>query len=76
MVGEHRVSISKEEIAEELRKDAKAAYAAYQGDIDNGGVLIRQSIGTINKVESVSDIIDTIVKYAEKSLKTPIKYVQ
>jgi len=73
---EHRAAISKEELAEELRKDAKAAFAAYQGDMDNGGVLIGQSIGIINKVETVSDIIDTVVKDAEKSLKTAIKYVQ
>ena len=73
---EHRSAIAKEELEEELRKDAKAAFAAYQGDMENGGVLIGQSIGIINKVESVSDIIDTIVKDAEKSLQTAIKYVQ
>jgi len=49
---------------------------AYQGDMENGGVLIGQSIGIINKVEVVSDIVDTIVRDAEKSLKTAIKYVQ
>ena len=44
--------------------------------MENGGVLIGQSIGIVNKIESVSDIIDTIVKDAEKSLKTAIMYVQ
>ena len=44
--------------------------------MENGGVLIGQSIGIINKLETVSDIIDTLVKDAEKSLKTAIKYVQ
>ena len=73
---DHRAAISQDDLAEELRKDAKAAFAAYQGDMDNGGVLIGQSIGIINKVETVSDIIDTVVKDAEKLLKTAIKYVQ
>ncbi|KKN17414.1 hypothetical protein LCGC14_0966040 [marine sediment metagenome] len=73
---DHRAAISQEELNEELRKDAKAAFAAYQGDMENGGVLIGQSIGIINKLETVSDIITTIVKDAEKSLKTAIKYVQ
>ena len=73
---DHRGAITKEELEEELRKDAKAAFAAYRGDMDNGGVLIGQSIGIINKVESVSDIIENIIKDAEKSLKTAIKYVQ
>jgi len=73
---DHRTAISEEELREELRKDAKAAFAAYQGDMENGGVLIGQSIGIINKLETVSDIIDTLVKDAEKSLKTAIKYVQ
>ncbi len=72
----HRSAITKDKLAEELRKDAKAAFAAYRGDMENGGVLIGQSIGIINKLESVSDIIKTIINDAEKSLKTAIKYVQ
>jgi enoyl-[acyl-carrier protein] reductase II len=76
VLADHRSAISEEQLAEELRKDAKAAFAAYRGDMENGGVLIGQSIGIINKIETVSDIIDTIVKDAEKALKTAIKYVQ
>ena len=44
--------------------------------MENGGVLLGQSIGIINKLETVSDIIGTIVIDSEKSLKTAIKYVQ
>ena len=75
-LADHRVEISQEDLAKELRKDAKVAFAAYQGDMENGGVLIGQSIGIINKVESVFDIINTVVKDAEKLLQTAIKYVQ
>jgi NAD(P)H-dependent flavin oxidoreductase YrpB (nitropropane dioxygenase family) len=73
---DHRTAISQEELAEELRKDAKAAFAAYQGDMENGGVLIGQSIGIINKIEKVSDIIERIVKEAEEQLKTAAAFIQ
>ncbi|MFX1575330.1 MAG: NAD(P)H-dependent flavin oxidoreductase [Promethearchaeota archaeon] len=72
---EFRSSISKEELADELRKDAIAAFAAYEGDMDNGSVLLGQSIGIVNQLESVSDIIETIIKDTEKSLKKAVTYV-
>ena len=75
-LSDHRAAISEKNLAEELRKDAKAAFAAYQGDMDNGGVLIGQSIGIINKIEKVSDIIARIVKEAEEALKIAAAYVQ
>ena len=73
---EHRAVISMEELAEELRKDAIAAFAAYQGDMDNGAVLLGQSIGIINQLESVSDIIETVIKDAEKALKNAVAFVE
>jgi enoyl-[acyl-carrier protein] reductase II len=75
-LADHRTAISQEDLAEELRKDAKAAFAAYQGDIENGGVLIGQSIGIVDKIEKVSDIIERIVKEAEEILKTTASYIQ
>ncbi len=73
---DHRTAISKEELAEELRKDAYAAFAAYQGDMDNGAVLLGQSIGIINRLESVSDIIETVIKGAEKALQKAITFIE
>ncbi len=73
---DHRAEISQEDLNEELRKDAKAAFAAYQGDMENGGVLIGQSIGIINKIEKVSDIIERIVKEAENQLKNAAANIQ
>ncbi|MFW9867438.1 MAG: NAD(P)H-dependent flavin oxidoreductase [Candidatus Thorarchaeota archaeon] len=75
-LADHRAAISQENLAEELRKDAKAAFAAYQGDMENGGVLLGQSIGIVNKIESVSDIINTIVRDAEISIKKAITYIE
>jgi len=75
-VAEHRTAISQEELAEELRKDAIAAFATYDGDVENGYVLLGQSIGAINQLESVSDIIEMIIKDAEKALKKAITFVE
>jgi enoyl-[acyl-carrier protein] reductase II len=42
---------------------------AYHGDIDNGIILLGQSCGLVEEIESVSDIINSIVQNAEKCLK-------
>ncbi|MFX1457219.1 MAG: NAD(P)H-dependent flavin oxidoreductase [Promethearchaeota archaeon] len=72
---EHRSSISQEELAEELRRDSVAAFAAYDGDVDNGYVLLGQSIGVINSIKSVADIIENTIRDAEKALKKARTYV-
>ena len=74
-VVDHRSAISQEDLAEELRKDAIAAFAVFDGDVENGYVLLGQSIGVIDKVESVSDIIEKTIKDAEKALKKAITFV-
>jgi len=73
---DHRSEISQEELAEELRKDAYAAFAAYQGDMENGGVLLGQSIGIVNQIESVSDIIERVIKEAEIALRKANSFFQ
>ncbi|MFW9867048.1 MAG: NAD(P)H-dependent flavin oxidoreductase [Candidatus Thorarchaeota archaeon] len=73
---DHRAAISQEELTEELRKDAIAAFAAYDGDVDNGYVLLGQSIGVINQIESVSDIIERTIRDAENALKRAITLVE
>jgi enoyl-[acyl-carrier protein] reductase II len=73
---EHRSVISQKEVEEELRKEAYAAFAVFQGDMENGSVLLGQSIGIIHQLESVADIIETTIKDAEKALKTAITFVE
>ena len=43
---------------------------AYNGDVDNGIILLGQSCGLVEEIESVSDIINSIVSSAEKCLKS------
>jgi enoyl-[acyl-carrier protein] reductase II len=49
---------------------------AYEGNIEDGAVLVGQSIGIINSVERASDIIDTIIKDAEKYIQKVSAYVK
>ena len=55
---------------EDIMEKLKNGEMAYKGDIEKGSILLGQSIGIINSIESVSDIINTMVNDAEKSIKT------
>ncbi|MFW9943154.1 MAG: NAD(P)H-dependent flavin oxidoreductase [Candidatus Thorarchaeota archaeon] len=72
---DHRSAISQEQLAEELRRDTIAAFAIFDGDIENGYVLLGQSIGVIDQIESVADIIENIIKDAEKALKKAVSFI-
>ena len=54
---------------EDTINELKKGEMAYKGNITDGAVLLGQSIGTINSIESVTNIIETIVKDAEKQIK-------
>lgn len=61
---------------EELTLAARAYDLAYQGNMDDGAVLLGQSIGLINSIKSVSEIIEGIVKDAEKAIKSAISQIK
>ncbi len=54
---------------EEMVKINKAYEVTYDGDIINGAVPLGQSIGVINSIDDVPDIVDSIINTAEKYLK-------
>ncbi|MEJ2248363.1 MAG: nitronate monooxygenase [Candidatus Lokiarchaeota archaeon] len=54
--------------AEEVLEDQKHYEMIYEGNIEDGAVLLGQSIGIIKEISEVSYIIDKIVNSAEKSL--------
>ncbi len=62
-------SMSREDMIKEFIASANAYMAAYRGDVKSGAVLLGQSIGVIDSIESVSDIINNIVSEAEASIK-------
>ncbi|MFX1427409.1 MAG: NAD(P)H-dependent flavin oxidoreductase, partial [Promethearchaeota archaeon] len=62
-------SMSREDYIKELISSSNAYLAAYRGDVNSGAVLLGQSIGVINSIESVSKIINDMVSEAETLLK-------
>ncbi len=72
---EHLVASKQEKKAGEtsiskVEKELAELEMTYKGNVEEGTVYLGQSIGLIDSVESVSDIINTIVFDAEKCLKT------
>ncbi|MFX0058067.1 MAG: NAD(P)H-dependent flavin oxidoreductase [Candidatus Hodarchaeota archaeon] len=55
---------------EKALEDQKHYEMVYEGDIDEGAVLLGQSIGLINSIDSVKEIIENITKSAEKYLSS------
>ena len=70
------VGSKEEKIAEEQASTPKAAMeearhylGVLEGEMEDTAVLLGQSAGIINSIESIDDIISTMVKDAEKLLK-------
>jgi hypothetical protein len=62
---------------EQVLEDGKFYEMIYDtGNVDDGAVLLGQSIGVINSIERIPDIIDSLVKGAEKCLKRGSTLVQ
>ncbi len=80
----HGVISSKEEkLAEESEltpekalDDQKHYEMTYDGDIEDGAVLLGQSIGSIDSIDSCKDIIEKIVKDAENRLRESHAHIQ
>jgi len=66
---EEKMAEEKEMSLEDLIEDGKHYEMTYHGNIEDGAVLLGQSIGVIPSIERVPDIIDDVIKVAEKRLK-------
>ncbi|KKN27580.1 hypothetical protein LCGC14_0863170 [marine sediment metagenome] len=79
----HGVVSSKEEkqalesqlTSEMFLEDQKHYEMVYDGNISDGAVLLGQSIGMIESIDSVQDIIDGIVNRAEEKLRKASSYI-
>jgi len=80
----HELVANKEEkLAQEAALTAEAALEvgikyglAYQGNINDGAVPLGQSIGTIDRIEHVTDIINKVMKDAENNIKNAFQYIK
>ena len=62
--------------ANQMIEAGKKYELAYEGNIDDGAVLLGQSIGIMNSVDRVSDIVSSIINDAEKRLKSAATLVK
>jgi len=65
---EEKMATERQMTAEKLMEDQKHYEMTYEGDIENGAVLLGQSIGIIDKIRSVKSIIENIIRKAEEIL--------
>jgi enoyl-[acyl-carrier protein] reductase II len=80
----HEVVASKEEkiaqetsmTPEDILDVAEKYEMAYQGNITDGAVPLGQSVGNIDKIESVSTIINRVISDAEQNLKNSYKFIK
>jgi NAD(P)H-dependent flavin oxidoreductase YrpB (nitropropane dioxygenase family) len=77
------VANKEEKMAEESKitlemaiEDGKRYRMIYDGNIDDGAVLLGQSIGVVNSIENVSNIVNSIVDGAEKRLKNAANLIK
>ncbi|MFX1281465.1 MAG: NAD(P)H-dependent flavin oxidoreductase [Promethearchaeota archaeon] len=67
---EEMIAYEKSLTLEQMAKDAGAYDRVYNGDTENGAVLLGQSIGIIDSIDEVNDIIKRVVGDAEKAIKS------
>jgi NAD(P)H-dependent flavin oxidoreductase YrpB (nitropropane dioxygenase family) len=72
---EEKMSLEAQLTPEKVLEDQKHYEMTYEGNIDDGAVLLGQSIGVIKSIESVKDIMEDMVKTAEKALIDASKIV-
>lgn len=72
---EEKMASERKMTPEMLMEDQKHYEMTYEGDVQNGAVLLGQSIGIIDQISSVTSIIENIISEAEKNLKNAPKYV-
>jgi len=73
---EEKIQLEKQMSVEEFMEEQHHYEITYEGNIEEGAVLLGQSIGIINSIESVKDIIEDIVKTAEKALKIAAELIK
>ena len=66
---EEMVAYEKSITPEQMQKDADAYDRVYNGDTNNGAILLGQSIGIIDSIDSVNDIIERLMKGAEAVIR-------
>ena len=73
---EEKMAQEKQLTMEDFLRDSRAYRLIYEGDTKGGAVLLGQSIGVINNIKPIKEIIDTTIEDAEKYLKQATAYIK
>jgi enoyl-[acyl-carrier protein] reductase II len=73
---EEMIAYEKSITMEQMMKDADAYDRVYNGDTKTGAVLLGQSIGIIDQIENVNDIIERVMKQAETAIRRNSSYLK
>ena len=73
---EEKMAQEKQLTMEDFLRDSRAYRLIYEGDTKGGAVLLGQSIGVINNIKPIKEIIDTTIEDAEKYLKKATAYIK
>jgi enoyl-[acyl-carrier protein] reductase II len=66
---EEKMALEKATTMEIAMKEGRAYLAIYKGEMENAAYLLGQSAGLISRIDNIKDIVETIIKDAEKCLK-------
>ena len=67
---EEMIAYEKSLTIEQMTRDAGAYDRVYKGDTKTGAVLLGQSIGIIDSIDEISDIVKRVIKEAETAIKS------
>jgi enoyl-[acyl-carrier protein] reductase II len=73
---EEMIAYEKSITLEQMQKDADAYDRVYKGDTDHGAVLLGQSIGIIDSIDGVNDIIENVIKGAEAAIRKNYSFLK
>ena len=76
LISDKEEKMAEETSAAEIVEEVKHMQLTYEGNVEEGTVLIGQSIGIIDKIEDVSTIINTIVNDAENYIKNAVNLIK
>jgi enoyl-[acyl-carrier protein] reductase II len=66
---EEMIAYEKSITLEMMEHDADAYDRVYNGDTENGAILLGQSIGIIDSIDDVNDIIERVMKEAKTAIR-------
>ena len=72
---EEKMALEAQITPKKILKDHKHYEIVYDGNIKEGAVLLGQSIGIINSIDTVKEIINNIVNDAEKNLREASSFI-